>query len=737
MVPSAAEPSCGWPVSFNITNSKLLILDSSAAYWDQPIVAGPGVRITISGTYPDASYFSLQTYTPYATPFSVNGVSSSLADYQVAPGQGSTNPWQHRAAPGGRFQVTVRSGVAPGEPNVLPLPSGTSVAHPGYLVYRVYLPAGGSLSHLTPPTVTWAQGSVSRTLPACSTHEPLPAPEKAPTGTTPGPKTVPPAGAFFKPYITKYKGRLADANDAYVWAYVIRPAATDVLVVTAKAPTSAPGGGPSPWPAASEDMQYWSMCIGVGSGTLPTVVNQLPGGQVDYGCRADQQTKLNATGGYTYVIGSEAQRAAISKVPGATFLPFSSTQTTRLVPPPVAQYPCQPRLRPFGPEGRTGRRRASRGGRHGALLPERVAVPPRHAHDQRAQRLRNPLETSVPGPRPPSPGTPGQPVRDARPAAPSGPGSSERPALVVEHLSKRFGRRVAFDDVSFQVGSGEVFGFLGPNGAGKTTTVRTLGTLLAPSSGSATVAGIELHPANGPAIRSRISVMPESPGLYLRLTVGENLQCFAKLYELADARTRIERALQAVNLTERANDLCRALSKGLRQRVALARALLNDPAVLFLDEPTSGLDPVATREVHELIAALKDRGVTIFLTTHRLEEAERLCDRVAILNTTMRLVGRPDELRAQLFKRSLEVRLRAELADPAPVFAGLPGVQGWEASAPSSYLLTVPDPDAAAPEVARALVHAGADILSITEPRHSLEDVYLQLVDEDVEAKRR
>jgi len=117
--------------------------------------------------------------------------------------------------------------------------------------------------------------------------------------------------------------------------------------------------------------------------------------------------------------------------------------------------------------------------------------------------------------------------------------------------------------------------------------------------------------------------------------------------------------------------------------VALARALLSDPAVLFLDEPTSGLDPVATREVHELIAALKDRGVTIFLTTHRLEEAERLCHRVAILNTTMRLVGRPDELRAQLFKRSLEVRLRAELADPASVFAGLPGTEGWEASAPA------------------------------------------------------
>jgi len=310
-------------------------------------------------------------------------------------------------------------------------------------------------------------------------------------------------------------------------------------------------------------------------------------------------------------------------------------------------------------------------------------------------------------------------------------------ALVAEHLGKRFGSRVAFDDVSFEVGYGEVFGFLGPNGAGKTTTVRTLGTLLAPTSGSATVAGIPLSAENGPAIRSRISVMPESPGLYLRLTVAENLECFARLYQLPDPRERIERALGAVNLTDRASDLCRSLSKGLRQRAALARALLSDPAVLFLDEPTSGLDPVATREVHELIAALKDRGVTIFLTTHRLEEAERLCDRVAILNTTMRLVGRPDELRAELFKTSIEVRLRADLADPASVFTGALGVESWGAQASASYLLTVSDPDAAVPGVARALVHADADILAITESRHTLEDVYLQLVDEDVEAKKR
>jgi ABC-2 type transport system ATP-binding protein len=321
-------------------------------------------------------------------------------------------------------------------------------------------------------------------------------------------------------------------------------------------------------------------------------------------------------------------------------------------------------------------------------------------------------------------------------AASSPGGSEDGSALVVEHLAKRFGDRVAFDDVSFEVGCGEVFGFLGPNGAGKTTTVRTLGTLIAPSSGSAIVAGIPLSAKNGSVIRSRISMMPESPGLYLRLTVTENLQCFAGLYELDDVHGRIGRALDAVNLGDRAGDLCGSLSKGLRQRVALARALLNDPAVLFLDEPTSGLDPVATREVHELIASLRERGVTIFLTTHRLEEAERLCDRVAILNTTLRMIGRPDELREQLFRRSLDVRLRAPLDDPEAVFGAVSGIEGWEQT-PSGYTLTVSDPDLAAPALARALVGADAGILSIAESRHSLEDVYLELIDEDVEARAR
>lgn len=310
------------------------------------------------------------------------------------------------------------------------------------------------------------------------------------------------------------------------------------------------------------------------------------------------------------------------------------------------------------------------------------------------------------------------------------------PALTVDRLTKRFGARVAFEDVSFELGYGEVFGFLGPNGAGKTTTVRTLGTLIAPTSGSATVAGIPLTPENGVAIRRRISIMPESPGLYTRLSVLENLQCFAELYGVDNAADRIERALRSVNLTERSHEPCGTLSKGLRQRVALARALLSDPEVLFLDEPTSGLDPLAARDVHELIAALRSQGVTIFLTTHRLEEAERLCDRVAILNTTLRTVGRPQDLRDRLFAKSLTVRTRAPLAEPGPVFEGLPAVEGWSLDGTDAYIIAVSDAKIAAPAVTRALVQADADVLSIAESRHSLEDIYLELIDEDVEANR-
>ena len=325
---------------------------------------------------------------------------------------------------------------------------------------------------------------------------------------------------------------------------------------------------------------------------------------------------------------------------------------------------------------------------------------------------------------------------NAHRCTPMPPSSHAGVALSADHLAKRFGDRVAFQDLSFEITAGEVFGFLGPNGAGKTTTVRTLGTLIAPSSGSATVAGLALTPDNSVEIRRRIAVMPELPGLYERLSVAENLACFADLYEVANPSQSITRALESVRLTERAHDLCATLSKGLRQRVALARALLSDPQVLFLDEPTAGLDPVASRDVHDLVAGLGASGVTIFLTTHRLEEAERLCDRVAILNTTLQTIGRPSELRDRLFATALTVRTQVPLPAPGDLFDRVPAVESWRAASDGEYILTVSDAHKAAPEVARALVAAGADILAIAPAQRSLEDVYLQLVDSDPEANR-
>jgi ABC-2 type transport system ATP-binding protein len=245
------------------------------------------------------------------------------------------------------------------------------------------------------------------------------------------------------------------------------------------------------------------------------------------------------------------------------------------------------------------------------------------------------------------------------------------------------------------------------------------------------VAGLPLTPENGVEIRRRIAIIPETPGVYAKLSVQENMECFAGLYETPEPARRIARALEAVSLSARAGDLCGDLSKGLRQRVAIARALLASPQVMFLDEPTSGLDPAAAHDVLELVRDLRQEGVTIFLTTHRLDEAERLCDRIAIMNTTLRTIGRPDELRDKLFARSLTVVTSAPLARPGELFAGLPGLEGWHQDGPATYVLTVTDPRAAAPAAARAIVTAGADVVSVTEDKHSLEDIYLQLINDE------
>jgi ABC-2 type transport system ATP-binding protein len=303
------------------------------------------------------------------------------------------------------------------------------------------------------------------------------------------------------------------------------------------------------------------------------------------------------------------------------------------------------------------------------------------------------------------------------------------PAIRVTNLTKRFGSRPAFEGLTFDVRAGEIFGFLGPNGAGKTTTVRVLGTLLSPSSGTAEVAGVPI--GAGAEVRRRISILPERPGLYLRLSLYENLELFAGLHGIGrDAtRVRIMETLHTVGLSDRADDMAGSLSKGLQQRAALARSLLGNPQVIFLDEPTQSLDAAAARDVRELIEGLRDVGVTVFLTTHRLEEAERLCDRVGIVNTTLRSVGRPSDLRRSLFGSALEVRVGSPLADPGQLFGAVAGVMTWHLE-DGTYVIEVDDSRATAPRVARALVGSGAELISLAEVRRTLEDVYLQLVEE-------
>jgi ABC-2 type transport system ATP-binding protein len=239
--------------------------------------------------------------------------------------------------------------------------------------------------------------------------------------------------------------------------------------------------------------------------------------------------------------------------------------------------------------------------------------------------------------------------------------------------------------------------------------------------------------------------VPQDDIVHPQLTVRQALYFSARLRtDLSDAEIneRTEEVLGDLGIPDKIDTVIgsperKTLSGGQRKRVNIAQELITDTPLLFLDEPTSGLDPVAAREVHELIIGLKKRGVTIFLTTHRLEEAEKLCDRVAILNTTLRTVGRPEDLRAELFANALVVKTLAPLAEPDRLFGAISTVESWRADDDGTYVVSVSDPRRAAPEVVRALVGAGADLLSIGEAQHSLEEVYLELIDDDVEVARR
>jgi len=298
--------------------------------------------------------------------------------------------------------------------------------------------------------------------------------------------------------------------------------------------------------------------------------------------------------------------------------------------------------------------------------------------------------------------------------------------IQTENLSKTFGSVQAVQSLTLDVKEGEVFGFLGPNGAGKTTTVRMLTSLITPTSGRAMVNGFEVG-TQDTEIRRTAGILTETPGLYDNLSAEFNLKIYAELYDVDNPQGQVDRYLKLLGLWDRRHDAAGTFSKGMKQKLAIARALLHEPRILFLDEPTSGLDPEAARLVREFIAELRKEGRTIFLCTHNLDEADRLCDRVGVFKSRLLVVDTPERLRASLFGRKVVFHLTEANDDLSARVAKLPFVK--EARAIENKLLvTLDDPERHNPDIVRTLVAAGASIRFVGELRHSLEDVYLQLV---------
>jgi len=278
------------------------------------------------------------------------------------------------------------------------------------------------------------------------------------------------------------------------------------------------------------------------------------------------------------------------------------------------------------------------------------------------------------------------------------------------------------------VDEGEVFGFLGPNGAGKTTTVRMLACLIAPSAGEAIVNGLRVGQDNT-AIRRCVGVLTESPGLYETLSAYQNLAFYADLYEVENSKKQVEKYLRMLDLWERRNEAVAGFSKGMKQKLAIARALIHEPTVLFLDEPTAALDPEASKIVRDFIVELKSEKRTIFMCTHNLDEAERLCDRIAVLKTHLIAVDTPENLRRQLFGRKTVIHLKTVEQHMIAAVRELDFVQSVQ-QADHALLVTLSDPEEQNPIIVQKLVQMGAQVQFVNELKHSLEDVYLTLVKE-------
>jgi ABC-2 type transport system ATP-binding protein len=302
--------------------------------------------------------------------------------------------------------------------------------------------------------------------------------------------------------------------------------------------------------------------------------------------------------------------------------------------------------------------------------------------------------------------------------------------IETENLTRKFGDLTAVDDLTLRVDDGEVFGFLGPNGAGKTTTVRMLACLISKTSGTAKIGEYDIGKSSDqPKIRRVIGLVPDNVGLYEELTAYKNLDFYGRYYKVEEPKRseRIEYFLKLLGLWDKRDLAAGAFSKGMKQKLAIARALIHDPQVLFMDEPTANLDPEASKTVRDFILDLKKEKKTIFLNTHNLDEAQRICDRIAILNTKLMALGTPADLERSASGRKIVVQLQS--VDNAIISAAKKvATGGVEVGEGNKLVIGVGDPEKENPDIMSAIVAAGGRIQFVTEASSTLEDVYLKLV---------
>jgi ABC-2 type transport system ATP-binding protein len=301
-----------------------------------------------------------------------------------------------------------------------------------------------------------------------------------------------------------------------------------------------------------------------------------------------------------------------------------------------------------------------------------------------------------------------------------------------KNLTRKFGNLTAVDNLTLRVEDGEVFGFLGPNGAGKTTTVRMLCCLIGKTSGEATIGNYTIDKQEDCLrIRKMVGFLPENVGLYDSLSAYRNLDFYGQLYEVPESKRKenIERLLKLLGIWERREDAAGTFSKGMKQKLAIARALIHDPQLLFLDEPTANLDPEASKTVRDFVIELKKEKRTIFINTHNLDEADRLCDRIAILKTKLIAVDSPKNLERSLYKRKTIIHLERvsnKIIDAVEKLSAVKNVR----TSDNKLILDIDAPEKDNPEVVRTIVEAGGNIQYVTELRSTLEDVYLKLIRE-------